>query len=393
MIRKSVYIRTLGCQMNEKDSEVICGLLQKEGFKITDDFREAQILLFNTCSVRKHAEDRVISLIGEYVKKQKRKPASLFNKPLVGIVGCMAKNYEQRIFSMTPLVDFVVGPSDIDKIPQIVRKLLLDERSHGRHRESAGIFSRKIWETNGSVRPEDIYRSKFYRDKKRCSVIISEGCSNFCSYCIVPYVRGPIRHRKHENIIEEIERALAAGVTSVTLLGQNVNSYHDGEVDFIKLLHKVNSLKKLRSFNFLTSHPKDASQELFKAVSDLKKIDKTIHLPVQSGSSRILKIMNRGYSRENYLELVSKYRKIVKGGKITTDIIVGFPTEQDSDFKETLSLVRSLEFNAAYIFKYSPRPNTESFKMKDDVSLAEKERRHSIILAEQVRISKKKNER
>ena len=275
VIGKNVFIRTFGCQMNVRDSEVICGLLSKEGYNLTKDFRNADIIILNTCSVRKHAEDRVFSLIGEYAKvkevplKANRKGKVLNGFPVIGIVGCMAKNYEGAIFGRAKEVDFAVGPQDIDKIPRVIKRLLFERASY----QNSPLFERKVWETDGEDRPDKIYRTGFYEDKKHAYIVISEGCSNFCSYCIVPFVRGPIRNRKYKDIIREINKALEKGITSFTLLGQNVNSYKDGKIDFIKLLELVDSLKGVKNINFMTSHPKDASCNLFKAISNLKRLE------------------------------------------------------------------------------------------------------------------------
>ena len=202
-------------------------------------------------------------------------------------------------------------------------------------------------------------------------------------------MRGLLRHRKSENILKEAQEAVANGITKITLLGQNVNAYKDGSIDFVKLLTLFNEISGLKEFSFFTSHPKDANKDFFRTIRDLGKLNKSLHLPVQSGSDRILKLMNRSYSRKEYLGLVDSYRKIVKGGKLTTDIIVGFPTETDVDFSETYDLVKRAEFNAAFIFKYSTRPHTEANKLADDVSRSEKEKRHENILDLQRRISKK----
>jgi tRNA-2-methylthio-N6-dimethylallyladenosine synthase len=201
-------------------------------------------------------------------------------------------------------------------------------------------------------------------------------------------VRGKLHHRRHEDIIKEIREAVDSGISLITLLGQNVNSYQDGDVDFIKLIHLVNSTKGLKEVTFITSHPRDTTPDLFRAMADLEKVKKDLHLPVQSGSDKILKLMNRGYSRKYYLDLAKNYRKIVNGG-FTTDIIVGFPGESEEDFKETYSLLKEVKFNAAYIFKYSPRPHTQAVNLADDVIKEEKERRHKIILELQRGISKR----
>ncbi|MFA4932853.1 MAG: tRNA (N6-isopentenyl adenosine(37)-C2)-methylthiotransferase MiaB [Candidatus Omnitrophota bacterium] len=364
---KKVFIRTFGCQMNVRDSEIIGGLLKKAGYKISADDKDAEIIIFNTCSVRKHAEDRVWSLIGSYKGSK-----------IIGLVGCMAQSYRDKAFERDENISFVVGPQDIHKLPEILEKF-----------PGNSLFERRILEVDNKLRPEDIYHSGFYQNKHHAYVVISEGCSNYCSYCIVPYVRGPLRHRKNEKILIEIKDAIAQGVTEVTLLGQNVNAYSDRNIDFTKLLEQVNELKGLKKFDFFTSHPKDANINHFKAIRDLDKLAKALHLPLQSGSDRVLKLMNRGYTGKDYLSLIDSYRKIVKGGWLTTDIIVGFPTETDKEFKETYSLMKKIEFNAAYIFKYSLRPYTEAAKIADDVARGEKERRHKKVLDLQRGISNK----
>jgi tRNA-2-methylthio-N6-dimethylallyladenosine synthase len=387
--------------MNVRDSEVICGLLKKEGYKITDESEKANIVIFNTCSVRQHAEDKVWSEIGRIGKL--RIPGypdiRISGRPIIGVVGCMAQNYKEKIFERAPEVDFVVGPSDIHKIPEILTKV----RSQESGVRSRCLLELKIWETDGNIRPEEIYHTGFYEDKNHAYVVISEGCSNFCSYCVVPYVRGPLRNRNYKDILKEIEEAVGEGISKITLLGQNVNAYEFGvrlptgqtgssqfRVDFIKLLRTVNNIKGLEEFSFITSHPKDTSVDLFKAMNNLDKLKKDLHLPVQSGSDRILGLMNRGYNRKFYLDLIQNYRKIIKDGRLTTDIIVGFPGETEEDFRDTYNLVKNVEFNAAYIFKYSGRPNTKAVALADDVPVKEKERRHKIILDLQKGISNKK---
>lgn len=377
--------------MNVRDSEVLCGLLNQAGFSLSDRPEKADIIIFNTCSVREHAEERVFSLIGEYKKKKNlgdspRKTGTVPNV-VIGVIGCMAKNYQEKIFDRAPDVDFAVGPSDIAKIPGILEKIL---KTRGQSPTGTVPFDIKIWETDGEARPEEIYHTGFYEDKKHAYLVISEGCSNFCSYCVVPYVRGPLRHRHHKDILAEIKEAIDKGITEITLLGQNVNAYHYEDVNFIRLVELVNSIKGLKEFGFMTSHPKDASSDLFKAIAGLDKLKKSLHLPLQSGSDRVLKLMNRGYSKRFYLDLVDNYRKIVRAGVLTTDIIVGFPTENEADFKETYDLVKNNGFNSAYIFKYSLRPHTEASKMPDDVTKKVKEERHALMLELQRGISKSK---
>lgn len=364
---KKVYLKTFGCQMNVRDSEVICGLLEKEGYKLTEEPGEADIIMINTCSVRQHAEDRVWSEIGRYKKGQS--PSGTV--PVIGLLGCMASNYKEGVFDKAPKLSFAVGPQDLHKIPQILKNLTKGD----------GMLERKIWETDGDSRPDEIYHTGFYEDKGHAYVVISEGCSNFCSYCVVPYVRSSLRNRKMKYILKEIEEAIDKGIKRITLLGQNVNAYNDEEEgNFIQLIEKVNSINGLEEFSFLTSHPKDTSFDLFQAMQGLEKLKKTLHLPVQSGSDRILELMNRGYTRRFYLELVDNYRKAVKNGLLSTDIIVGFPTETESDFQATFELAKSIGFDSAYIFKYSPRPHTQAQNLPDDVQRKEKERRHKLIL-------------
>jgi len=394
--------------MNVRDSEVISGLLKKEGWMFADEPDKADVVIFNTCSVRQRAEDKVWSEIGRVSKQGKTgtvkeekslrdSPQKAGTVPIIGVVGCMAQNYQEKIFERAPNVDFVVGPSDIDKIPGIVDSLTKKWGQPPKNGDSPRfLFERKIWETDGSARPEEIYHTGFHQDKEHAYVVISEGCSNFCSYCVVPHVRGQLRNRNYQEILKEIEEAVDKGISKITLLGQNVNAYHSpatsalSAVTFIKLLESVNNIKKLEEFSFITSHPKNTSLGLFEAMANLGKLKKYLHLPVQAGSDRILELMNRGYTRKFYLDLIRKYRTIVRGGILTTDIIVGFPTESEEDFGDTRDLVKAVEFDAAYIFKYSPRPRTRAAQLEDSVAKEEKEKRHKIILDLQRGISRKK---
>ncbi|MCX5708120.1 MAG: tRNA (N6-isopentenyl adenosine(37)-C2)-methylthiotransferase MiaB, partial [Candidatus Omnitrophica bacterium] len=380
--------RTFGCQMNVRDSEVVAGILKQAGYSLVDDQDKADIVIFNTCSVRQHAEDKVWSAIGNIGKICRPKPKQKVKKvkPLIGMIGCMAQNYQEHVFERCGDVDFVVGPSDIAKIPAILEKLT---------RKSDPLFQIKVWETEALIRPEEIYHTGYHQDKEHAYVVISEGCSNYCSYCVVPFVRGQLHNRRKKEIIREIEGALEKGIIKITLLGQNVNAFKDGQLDFIDLLRTVNGLPGLKEFTFVTSHPRDTTIELLQAMAVCDKLKKNLHLPVQSGSDKILKSMNRGYTRKFYLDLADNYRKIVTGGGLTTDIIVGFCGETENDFQKTYDLVKSVRFDAAYIFKYSPRPNTEALKWVDDVPQEEKERRHSQILELQKKIfhdKKAKNE-
>ena len=363
--------------MNVRDSEIISGLLLAGGFEIVEDKdQRTDAVLFVTCSVRQHAEDRVWSEIGWFSKIEP--------KPVIGLVGCMAENYKDAAFKRMPGIDLVVGTNNIGEIPNRLKEIFAHQLIRSSAHQPFLAVSKK-------ERDELVYAAAFRQKKDSCFVVISEGCDNFCSYCVVPYVRGRLRHRKPQDILQEIERALDKGVTSITLLGQNVNAYQYRECDFVRLMESVNSLKGLKEFTFFSSHPKDASLEFFQAIAGLEKLRKYLHLPFQSGSNRILGLMKRGYTREHYTRLAEAYRKVVPGWELTTDIIVGFPGESQEDFAQTLSLAEKIRFNGAYIFKYSSRPHTQAGKLKDDVPRQEKERRHKILLETQKRISKELN--
>ena len=363
--------------MNIRDSEAIKGLLLHGGFGITDEETNADAVLFVTCSVRQHAEDKVWSEIGRIAKKGQSPSGSA---PVIGLVGCMAENYKGEAFKRMPGIDLVVGTNNIGEIPRLLKEIFDARRNTRDAKRKLAVGKAK--------RDEFVYRPGFRQEKDSGFVVISEGCDNFCSYCVVPYVRGRLRHRKPENILKEIKGNIEKGMDYVTLLGQNVNAYKCDETDFIALLKLVNAIEGLPEFSFVTSHPKDASVKLFQAMADLEKLKKYLHLPFQSGSNRILELMRRGYSANHYLELAKQYQKIVPGGVLSTDVIVGFPGETEEDFLKTKELLEEVRFNHAYIFKYSPRPNTGAKKLKDDVPKEEKERRHKILLDRQRQISR-----
>ncbi|MFH1782304.1 MAG: tRNA (N6-isopentenyl adenosine(37)-C2)-methylthiotransferase MiaB [Candidatus Omnitrophota bacterium] len=362
--------------MNDHDSKRVKDLLLEEGYSFISESDEADILIFNTCSVRKHAEDRVFNVVHN-LKKLKKKRKDL----IVGIIGCMAEAKKDEIFKKLPIVDFLCGPADLDKIPSILRCLI---NGSGRIMHIGGHKDKKIPKFTEYAEPGD---STFVK--------IMEGCSNFCSYCIVPYVRGPERSRPYKDILKDIKKLCDKGVKKIILLGQNVNSYGKGlkeDTNFPELLERIDKIVDGKAeILFVTSHPKDAGTTLFRTMAKLKSISKELHLPIQSGSNRILKKMNRGYTVERYKKLAKEYRSIVKNGKLSTDLIIGFPGETKKDFLDTLKIVKEIKFNAAYIFKYSPRPYTKASKLKDNVLTKEKERRHAILLENQREISKNRN--
>jgi tRNA-2-methylthio-N6-dimethylallyladenosine synthase len=354
---KKIFIRTFGCQMNVRDSEFALGILLEKGFKKANSIEDSDIIIFNSCSVRKHAEDRLINNIWQLKKLKAKKPDLV-----IGVMGCTAQSYKEKLLEEIPLIDFVCGPGNEEDLPKIVKDIL-------KHRCPI-VAVDKVSKKREEADPE-------YRDSKpKAFVLIGEGCNNFCSYCIVPYVRGRERSRDEKDIVKEVESLARRGFTEIMLLGQNVNSY----LWFVKLLEKLNKIKGIKLIRFMTSHPKDASEELFKAIGKLNKIDKRLHLPLQSGSDRILKLMNRGYTQKKYLKLAELYKKLVPGGSITTDIIVGFPSETRKDFNETLKVIKKCAFEGGFVFKYSPRPPAKAHLLKDDVSKEEKEKRHEEVL-------------
>ena len=380
---RKVFIRTFGCQMNNRDSELAYALLAREGYAKAEAPEDADIVLFNTCSVRKHAEDRAYGNAGLLKDWKKRYPDKM-----LGIIGCMAQSHGEKIFEKLPHVDFICGPANIFDLPQLIMRLAVQTQR------------RYIFALNNRQRP-DIEQPALRQSPVSAYVSISEGCNNFCSYCIVPYVRGSEQSRSRKLILDEIRMLADFGYKEVILLGQNVNSYQrkgqgirrkGRRSEFAKLLEDVDKIKGIERVRFTTSHPKDAAGDLFKAMRDLGKVCEHLHLPLQSGSSRILNRMNRGYAPEGYLKLVEEYRKILPSAGLTTDIIVGFPGEKETDFKDTCKIMKEIKFDGAFIFKYSPRPPAKAAEFKDDVPKEKKEERNQALLRLQEEISRKINE-
>ncbi|MFH1995651.1 MAG: tRNA (N6-isopentenyl adenosine(37)-C2)-methylthiotransferase MiaB [Candidatus Omnitrophota bacterium] len=386
--RPSVYLRTFGCQMNVRDSEIVKGLLIDRGYRAADSPEKADVVLFNTCSVRKHAEDRAINNVWRLRDLKKKRP-----EVVVGVIGCMAQAMKEEIIKKVPLVDFVCGPDDERDIPKLIEKI------QGTKKKIVAV--RKIGSRGREKVPE--YRG----DGLNAFVSIARGCDNYCSYCIVPYVRGRERSRKPRDIIREVRGLAGRGFKEIMLLGQNVNSYKGyssgardtryeirdtdkRKSDFVRLLEEINGIKGIERIKFMTSHPKDASRALFRAMRDLDRVVKHLHLPLQSGSDRILKLMNRKYTAKTYLKAVDDYRRLVSDGTVSTDIIVGFPSESEEDFKKTEDLMKKGRFDGAFIFKYSPRPRTKASRLEDDVPEKTKKERNAVLLKLQAEISKKK---
>ncbi|MFH1691810.1 MAG: tRNA (N6-isopentenyl adenosine(37)-C2)-methylthiotransferase MiaB [Candidatus Omnitrophota bacterium] len=380
--------------MNLRDSEVIIGLLRQEGYELVDLPEKADVVLFNTCSVRAHAEDRVWSQIGllasQRVKGATRQPANpSTRKQIIGVIGCMAQNYKKEIFRRAECVDIVCGPDNIGNIALYIQEAIRDRK--------------KVLSVKEGRRKDAIYHTGFYEKKDHAYVVISEGCENYCSYCIVPYTRGRLRHRPAASIIREVKEVVGAGITHITLLGQNVTGYRGQgsrlparqaghrkqKINFTGLLEKVCAIEGLKSVTFMTSHPKDVDVKLFKLMAAESVIRPSLHLPLQSGSDKILKAMNRGYTVKKYLEIIDQFKKIVYNGNISTDIIIGFPGETDADFQKTFDVVKSVCFDSAFIFKYSPREGTKAYLMKGNVPEDVIRERHARLLELQRGISKK----
>jgi len=371
---KKVYIETYGCQMNVADSEVVVSILSENGYEHTDDIREAGIILLNTCSIRENAEQRIrgrLKAIGHLKKKDKG--------ILIGLIGCMAERLKEKVLDEEHLVDMVVGPDAYRSLPS-----LIGEAGSG-HKAINVLLSRE--ETYADIPPVRM-------DKNGITSFVSimRGCNNMCSYCVVPYVRGAERSRDPESIIREVKELQVKGYREVTLLGQNVDSYRwntDGRtITFPDLLERVALTDPMMRIRFSTSHPKDLSDELLRKMAEHPNICKHVHLPAQSGSSRILKMMNREYTREWYMDRISAIRSIIPGCAVSTDIITGFCTETEEDHRETLSLMEWAGYDFSYMFKYSERPGTRAArKYKDDVPDDVKTTRLNEIIALQNKLS------
>ncbi|MBR3298202.1 MAG: tRNA (N6-isopentenyl adenosine(37)-C2)-methylthiotransferase MiaB [Clostridia bacterium] len=352
------FIETYGCQMNEHDSEKLAGMLRECGYTKAETKGEADLILFNTCCVREHAEKRTFGNVG-FIKELKAENPRL----ILGVCGCMMQQKEvaKKLFDRFPFVDLVFGTHELSRFPQMLLEVL----------DEARVF--QVTESDGEVvEGLPVERTEGFST----FVNIMYGCNNFCTYCIVPYVRGRERSRRPADIVNEVSKVVAAGYKEITLLGQNVNSYSCDGLDFPALLRLVCSeVPQLKRLRFMTSHPKDLSDGLIKAMSELDNLCKHIHLPVQSGSDRILKAMNRRYTSGAYLELVDKLRSAVANVEITTDIIVGFPGETEEDFEATCELVRKVGYSNAYTFAYSPRAGTIAARMEDQIPEEVKKRR------------------
>ncbi len=377
-IPKKVYIQTFGCQMNVRDSEGVRGLLAQDGFEFTDLMEEAQVILFNTCSVRQHAEDRIFGRSGILTKVKKKNPDTI-----IGIMGCMAQEHGSKFFRRMPSLDLVCGPGNMDEIPELIKRIT--------NSKTQITAIDRINETRYNM--DDLeYRSH----SSKAFVNIMSGCDHKCTYCIVPMTRGIERSREPKDIVAEVKGLVDKGYQDIMLLGQNVNCYGKKLVpptDFVDLLERIDHDAKPNRIRFTTSHPKDAHLRLFEAMRDIPSVCEHLHLPVQSGSSRILRRMKREHNREWFLDRVGEFKATLPNGTITTDLIVGFCGESDEDFGDTVSLVEKVQFDSSYMFKYSPRPGTPAMKLEDDIPQAIKDERLQRLMQCQKTITLENNSR
>lgn len=378
-VNKYYNIITYGCQMNEHDSERLAGMLEEMGYQHTDQLENADIILLNTCIIRENAELKVFGKLGE-LKKYKRENPDL----IIGIGGCMMQQDEpvDEVYKKYRHVDLIFGTHNIHHLPNLIEKI---EETRDRVVE--------VWDEEEGLIPD----LPSQRESKHAAWIsIIQGCDNFCTYCIVPYVRGRERSRPVTSIVEEAARLAADGVKEITLLGQNVNSYGNDlekESTFPKLLEELNKVDDLKRIRFMTSHPRDFSDELLDKIKNLDKVANHIHLPVQSGSNKVLKEMNRGYTREYYIERVKNIQAEIPEASVSTDFIVGFPGESEEDFEKTIELVKELQFDMAYTFIYSPRSGTPAARRDDQIDDEVKKERLNRLMDLQNRISYEKNQK
>jgi tRNA-2-methylthio-N6-dimethylallyladenosine synthase len=368
--QKTFYLETFGCQMNVHDSEKVIGTLEQQGYARVETEEAADLILYNTCSIRDKAEQKVFHRLNDYkalYKKGKR----------FGVLGCVAQQEGERIFERAPYVSLVSGSASYRKLPEMLVQI-----ENGATRVT-GLDDRQTEET---FETEFTARSNPHRGY----ITIIEGCDKFCAYCVVPYTRGKERSRRSESVLAEARRMAETGFTEIQLLGQNVNSYKDpeGKRSFAELLTAVGEVPGIRRVRFTTSHPRDFTRDIVEAIDGVPALCDHVHLPVQSGSSKVLRLMGREYTREQYLERIGWIKSAKRAISITTDVIAGFPGETAEDFEETLTLLNEVQYDGVFAFKYSPRPNTPSLSMPDSVADEEKSRRLQILMEHQREIQR-----
>jgi len=385
-----LYIETVGCQMNELDSELVVAALRREGYRLTSDLSEADTLLFNTCSVREHAEHKIYSQLGRLKYSRRGRPHLV-----IGVMGCMAQKDQELIFRRAPHVDLVVGTGQLAEVPRLIA-----EARRNRGRQLAVSLGRKEGTRHAvseSFQSYDPLREPEMRPSPyQAYVRIMIGCDKFCTYCVVPMTRGPEQSRPPSEIVREVQVLADQGVHEVTLLGQTVNSYRHTEggrtfrlSDLLAEIHDTPGLLRIR---FVTNYPRDMSPDLLAAVRDLPKVGHYLHVPAQSGCNDVLRMMKRGYTVEEYREMHARIRQSIPDASVSSDFIVGHPGETDASFEKSLDLIRECRFKNSFIFKYSPRPGTKAWNLyPDDIPEEEKRRRNNVMLALQNEISEEDN--
>lgn len=390
MSEKRVYLETMGCQMNVLDSELVLGQLLSMGYRPTDDFQSADLVLLNTCSVRQHAEDKVYSRLGE-IKHAKRGRPNM----IVGVIGCMAERDNTGIQDRAPFVDLICGPGNLNQIPTLVADAATGKETavaleHDRSRRQDPAERTLMYD---SMETLDLSRTPPPDGKVLQSYVrVQRGCDKFCTFCVVPFTRGPERSRPPEHIVEEARKLADAGAKEITLLGQTVNSYTFAEngrvVRFAELLERVHAVNGIQRIRFVTSYPGDFTDDILHAMRDLPKICEYLHIPAQSGSNAVLNRMKRQYSVEEYLDLIERARTTVPNISLAGDFIVGFSGETEEEHQETLALVERIRYKNLFMFKYSDRPGTAAHRrLADDVPEETKKRRHLELAAVQNRMS------
>ena len=367
------YIETYGCQMNVYDSELVAGILEKCGYQLTSKIHKADIIFLNTCAIREKAEETIHNRLKNLEHLKREKP-----EILLGILGCMAQNLKNELLESKPYVDVILGPDSYRRIPGIIQQRF--------------DFNEQQFDTRLSK--FEVYDNLFPSRHQGVNawISISRGCDKFCTFCIVPFTRGRERSRSINSIVAEAEKAVSNGYVEITLLGQNVNSYREKEGQFATLLESVSSIPNIKRIRYTSPHPKDMNEDLLQVMRDNDNICNYIHLPLQAGSDRILRRMNRTYNRKEYLNLVKKIREYLPNCSLSTDIIVGFPGETDVEFQDTLDVMNIVEFNQAYMFKYSSRPGTKAAEYSDQISDNIKQSRLEQVIALQKSLTLKANQ-
>jgi len=363
---KRVFLETYGCQMNVADSELMAGVLERAGMELVDRAEDADAVILNTCAIREHAELRVLGRLGEFAHLKRKNPDLI-----VGVAGCMAQHLRKRLFDRKRVLDLVVGPDGYRDLPGLLRR-------------AASVPTAEIRldrdETYGDLEPRR-------EPGVRAWVTVQRGCDKFCSYCVVPYTRGRERSLPLAQLLEQVERAAEQGFREIVFLGQTVNSYHDGTHDFADLLRAAAAVPGVLRIRYTSPHPADMSERVITAMVECEKVMPHVHLPLQSGSDRVLAAMQRSYTLERYQRVLDTIRARIPGVAVTTDIIVGFPGETEEDFEATRTTMERSRFDSAFLFKYSARPDTRSFKLPETVEDAEKGRRLALLLELQQQIS------